>query len=248
MADRWVKSYTGILDSSLMVHGGGCAWFFHVCLYMARDQDWEGGTFRGHHVALAARAGLEPEDVKRYLDILTSPDEESTSPDEGGRRLVKEGTNRYRVVNWSKYQDSPLRKKWREDKRRQRTGGGQEVDISGQPEDTKRTKVDSPSVSISVSSSNKEKGVVRGKRFTPPTLDEVRAKIEEMGYKRVDAEVFHNHYESNGWRVGKNKMKDWTKALAGWEAREKTRGVKKPGNDSSTDYDSIGTKVSGEGW
>lgn len=59
------------------------------------------------------------------------------------------------------------------------------------------------------------------RRFTPPTLQEVEARIAEMGYRHVVADVFWNHYEANGWKVGKNKMADWHKALGGWEARAK---------------------------
>jgi hypothetical protein len=36
-----------------------------------------------------------------------------------------------------------------------------------------------------------------------------------MGYQ-IDAEKFVNHYESNGWHVGKNKMVNWHCAIATW--------------------------------
>ena len=57
-------------------------------------------------------------------------------------------------------------------------------------------------------------------RFTPPTLSEVRAYIEEKGY-HIDAESFIDFYESKGWMVGKNKMKDWKAAVRTWEKRYK---------------------------
>lgn len=57
------------------------------------------------------------------------------------------------------------------------------------------------------------------KRFIKPTLEEVRTRINEMGY-HVDAEAFIAHYESNGWRVGANPMKDWRAALVTWEKKE----------------------------
>ena len=52
-------------------------------------------------------------------------------------------------------------------------------------------------------------------RFTPPTVDEVRAYCTDSGY-RIDAEHFVAYYESNGWRVGKNPMKDWRAAVRTW--------------------------------
>ena len=58
-------------------------------------------------------------------------------------------------------------------------------------------------------------------RFTPPTLEEVRQYIAENGYNLVDADVFYNHYEAKGWKVGKNTMKDWMASVRSWQSREK---------------------------
>lgn len=57
------------------------------------------------------------------------------------------------------------------------------------------------------------------KRFTPPTVEEVEAYCFERNNK-VDAERFVDFYASNGWRVGKNPMKDWKAAVRTWEKRE----------------------------
>lgn len=56
------------------------------------------------------------------------------------------------------------------------------------------------------------------KCFIPPTVDEVYAYITRMGY-HIDAERFHAYYESNGWMVGRNKMKDWKAACRTWEVK-----------------------------
>ena len=60
------------------------------------------------------------------------------------------------------------------------------------------------------------------KRFTPPTVDEVREYCFERG-NSVDPQRFVDYYTSNGWMVGKNKMKDWKAAVRTWE---KDRGGK----------------------
>ena len=54
------------------------------------------------------------------------------------------------------------------------------------------------------------------KRFTKPTLAEVQAYCAERG-NVVDPQKFVDYYESNGWRVGKNPMKDWRAAVRTWE-------------------------------
>ena len=66
--------------------------------------------------------------------------------------------------------------------------------------------------------------VKKAKAFHKPTLDEVRSYCSERE-NNVDPERFIDYYESNGWRVGKNPMKDWRAAIRTWE-----RG------DNSTSY------------
>ena len=58
------------------------------------------------------------------------------------------------------------------------------------------------------------------KRFTPPTVDQVKAYCEERR-NWVDPQRFVDHYTSNGWMVGKNKMKDWKAAVRTWEKNGK---------------------------
>lgn len=53
-----------------------------------------------------------------------------------------------------------------------------------------------------------------------PTVAEVAAFCKEKGYD-VDAEGFVAYYDSNGWRVGKNPMKDWRAAVRSWAARDR---------------------------
>lgn len=62
-------------------------------------------------------------------------------------------------------------------------------------------------------------------RFTPPVVEEVRAYCNEKGY-HVDAERFVDYYTSNGWMVGRNKMKDWKAAVRTWVKKEDQ--LKKP--------------------
>lgn len=54
------------------------------------------------------------------------------------------------------------------------------------------------------------------RRFVKPGVEEVRAYCLERR-NRVDAQKFVDYYESNGWRVGRNPMKDWKAAVRTWE-------------------------------
>ena len=57
------------------------------------------------------------------------------------------------------------------------------------------------------------------RRFTPPTVEEVQDYCWERG-NAVDPQRFVDYYTSNGWMVGKNKMKDWKAAVRTWEQKE----------------------------
>lgn len=71
----------------------------------------------------------------------------------------------------------------------------------------------------------KEKSVTKATRFIPPTVDEVKAYCIER-QNNVDANRFVDFYESKGWKVGSNPMKDWKAAVRTWEQRDSQRGGK----------------------
>ncbi|MDR2223582.1 MAG: DUF6291 domain-containing protein [Flavobacteriaceae bacterium] len=52
--------------------------------------------------------------------------------------------------------------------------------------------------------------------FKKPTIQEIQEYCQERN-NQVDAQRFFDHYESNGWQVGKTKMKDWKAAIRTWE-------------------------------
>lgn len=53
-----------------------------------------------------------------------------------------------------------------------------------------------------------------------PTVCEVKDFIKSKGF-HFSAEDFFSFYESNGWKVGRNPMRDWKAACRTWEARRK---------------------------
>lgn len=67
---------------------------------------------------------------------------------------------------------------------------------------------------------NQSKPKVR--RFTPPSVDEVREYCSEKGYT-FDPEAFVAFYESKGWKVGRNPMKSWQAACTTWQKRQGDR-------------------------
>lgn len=60
-------------------------------------------------------------------------------------------------------------------------------------------------------------------RFQAPTLEEVREYCIERN-NNVDSEKFIDYYTANGWKVGKNSMKDWKAAVRTWEKNGYSNG------------------------
>lgn len=63
------------------------------------------------------------------------------------------------------------------------------------------------------------------KRFEKPTLSEIKEYCIERN-NNVDAQHFYDYYESNGWKVGKNSMKNWQAAVRTWEKNSYTNTTK----------------------
>ena len=75
-----------------------------------------------------------------------------------------------------------------------------------------------------------ERGKNKATRFITPTLDEIKTYLKDQEYETDTdgyADRFYNFYESKGWKVGKEKMKDWKAAIRGWLSRDNI-GKKKP--------------------
>jgi hypothetical protein len=66
-------------------------------------------------------------------------------------------------------------------------------------------------------------------QFVKPDQEQVKLLAAKMGLPSTEADKFWAYYESNGWRVGRNKMVDWHKALSGWKMRYEDN----PGNNKA---------------
>lgn len=76
---------------------------------------------------------------------------------------------------------------------------------------------------ISTLSKDRDAGVEETRtreKFVKPTVEEVREYCE-LRRNGIDPEAFVAFYESNGWKVGRNAMKDWKAAVRTWEQRRR---------------------------
>ncbi len=92
----------------------------------------------------------------------------------------------------------------------------------------------------------KKESIEKSSRFSPPTRQDVAEYCAEKGFSDLDVERFVDYYTSNGWMVGKSKMKDWKATVRNWARAGKapkpnnTRGNKFTNFDQRQyDYDAM---------
>ena len=129
------------------------------------------------------------------------------------------------------------------------TKGGRPV-TKTEPNNNLESNYNKPSDNQTITKAKpKEKDNVKDnnkKAFTPPAVGDVAEYCSQNGYK-VNAESFVDFYESKGWMVGKNKMKDWKASVRTWvrsQRQELTAKGSKPNQfhnfeQRNTDYEKL---------
>jgi len=97
----YAKLFTSIYQGTLRGNSHGLLVFTNLLAHADKD-----GLVDIHPKAIAEEVGLSIDEVKASLLVLESPDDESRSPEEQGRRIVRMDEHRawgWRVVNYVKY-------------------------------------------------------------------------------------------------------------------------------------------------
>jgi hypothetical protein len=63
------------------------------------------------------------------------------------------------------------------------------------------------------------------KNIIPPPIYLITKYCKERN-NGIDANYFYDWYQTRGWKVGKDKMKDWQSAIRTWEQRNKKKPEK----------------------
>ena len=198
-----------------------------VFLHLLITASWEDSRYKGHEIkagqtiitvsGLASELGVSTRQVRTAIEKLESTGE-----------ITRKTTNRFTVVtveNWSLYQadyddDGKQMTNKRQTDGKQMTNGWQTDDKRTLYKEYKKTRIQENNNSARTRVSHGD-GV---SKFVKPTLQEVKAYCIERG-NDVDPERFINHYEANGWMVGRNKMKDWRAAVRNWERNRASKSA-----------------------
>lgn len=74
------------------------------------------------------------------------------------------------------------------------------------------------------------------KKFIKPTIEEIKSYCLERN-NSINPIQFFDYYESKGWLIGKNPMKDWKACIRTWEQNaKKLEGSKKNSNNEEVSY------------
>jgi hypothetical protein len=63
-------------------------------------------------------------------------------------------------------------------------------------------------------------GNVKNNKFIKPSIEEIKEYCNERK-NGIDANAFYDFYESKGWKVGNQSMKNWKACIRTWEQRNK---------------------------
>jgi len=196
VSSGWIKLHRNLIEWEWYTDHNTCRLFIH-CILRANhaDQKWRGidikrGSFYTSLDTLSEETGLSPMQIRTSLKKLKSTGEVTGYGMARGRIIT--------VVEYDSYQD---------DNRLSNslvTGSQQAGNrvVTANKNDNK---------------DNKEKKEKKG--FAIPEQKELSEYFISKGSTGFEAERFLNYYISNGWMVGKNKMKSWQGAAGGWISR-----------------------------
>lgn len=219
MGKRFIKLYEQLIYWEWFRHPNTLAVFIYLLLKANYcDQDFHGRIIhRGQLVTslpkLSTDAGITIQQARTALLHLKSTGE-----------ITDELTNQYRVitvVNYDRYQTSTG----------ETTGNQQAINRQLNSQSTDGS---TPSIEYIERVERNKKNKRIPSVFTPPTVDEVDAYCRERN-NGISGQEFVDFYESKGWMIGKNKMKDFRAAVRTWESKRKNNPAPAPAPVKKTD-------------
>jgi hypothetical protein len=87
------------------------------------------------------------------------------------------------------------------------------------PTETMRSSSRNPEMCVAAIRKNRQEPSVESSKSVRASLEDVQRYCRERE-NRVDPQRFFDYYTSNGWKVGRNPMKDWKAAVRTWERND----------------------------
>lgn len=197
--EGWIKLHRKLLENPIVCKDADhlAVWTYLLLKATHRERD---SIFKGERITLkpgqliagrksiASFLKINEIKVQRILKLL-----------ENEHQIEQQTSNRNRLItilNWGLYQGNEQQDE--QQMNNKRTTDEQQMNTY------KNIKKDK----------NNKKNIYA--HFTPPTLEEVISYCKERN-NSVDPQKWYDFYESKGWMIGKNKMKNWKAAVRTWE-------------------------------
>lgn len=204
----YIKLYRSLLDWEWFTDGN----VLRLWVYILLRANWKDAKFQGEVIErgsfvtsyshMSEETGLSIREIRTALSKLEQTGE-----------ISRKSTNKRQTITVEKYEFM------------------QSIDVQSDNQETnERQTNDKQTTTIEEYKEGKNKKNNKKKEVTinnnsyicHPDVTEVKAYIIEKGY-HFSAENFVAHYESNGWKVGKNPMKSWKAACVTWESNWKKK-------------------------
>ena len=199
-AGGYISLHRQLLDWEWYMDINTCRLFVHLLLTVNfADTRYQGIEVRRGQImtslsSLSKQTGLTVQEVKTALNHLISTNE-----------ITNESNHQYRIITVVKY-----------DEYQNATN-----EITNDQQTTNKRSTNDQQCNNKNNKNNKINKKNNSSEFTPPTVDEVQAYIEEKGYD-IDAQYFVDYYEGNGWVRGNGqKIMNWKAVVNTWQRREK---------------------------
>ena len=228
MAGDWIKLHRQAIESRVFTDP--FLWqLFSWCLIKA---NWKAGFFKGTPIPRGSFA-TGRQAAADALNVSESKFRRGIKRLETLGCISSKATNRFTVIRVEKYEQF------------QASSESSDHQLTGQ------TTIQRPSIDRTTDHNrrkkegNKETSGGESTRFVPPTVDQVRDYVAAYAAEQraegktwpigeFDANAFHDHYQSNGWRQSNsNPIKDWEAAARGWGRRTFGGDVNNNGQDSA---------------
>ena len=214
---KWLKLYVDIAQNPRMKLLAFEDRWHYISLLCAKAEGYLDERDKLRDRMVSVHLGLTPVEAENVKD-----------------RLVDVGLigDDWQIYNWEEKQSKDATGAVRKRKQRARERVEQEIALTNKNKNIDiEGKRDSHETVTGQSRDNAPTPTKKpSKAFSVPSIAEIQAYITEKHYT-FTAEKFHSHYESNGWMVGKNKMKNWKAACTTWQSNQ----LNKPGNNPGTD-------------
>jgi len=210
MGDGFVKLFRSIEQWEWYTNSNTKCLFLH-CLIKTNyvEKSWRGkkvdkGSFITSLSHLSIETGMTISQIRTALDNLQSTNEIKV--------VVAQSYTQIYVVKWCDYQDKSEYNSTQISTQDSTPNSIQDSNLIATTNNNKNIRIKEEKNNTKIS-----------RTFVQPSVSDVENYVSENNFN-VDANSFIDYYTSNGWQVGRTKMKDWKATVRNWDRKNANNG------------------------